>query len=76
MNTLKALVFLDISYCQLTGSLPDRYIIITQIYINRNEDKAVVFFYFDSLFGLVNLRHLDVSYNRLTNIPNGISNLK
>jgi Leucine-rich repeat (LRR) protein len=33
-------------------------------------------FYLNSLFGLINLRHLDISYNCLTNIPSGIANLK
>lgn len=35
-----------------------------------------LFLFLNSLFGLSNLRHLDVSYNRLTTVPSGISNLK
>jgi hypothetical protein len=30
MNHLKTLLFLDISFCQIHGSLPDRYSIIHQ----------------------------------------------
>ncbi|CAF4237648.1 unnamed protein product, partial [Adineta steineri] len=52
MNNLETLVFLDMSFCELRGSLPE------------------------SLFGLINLRHLDISYNRVTEIPSEIANLK
>ncbi|CAF0852936.1 unnamed protein product [Adineta ricciae] len=52
MNKLQTLVFLDMAFCQLTGSLTE------------------------NLFGLVNLRHLDISYNLVQNIPTGIANLR
>jgi Leucine-rich repeat (LRR) protein len=72
MNNLKTLVFLDMAFCELNGSLPDRYKNIYYIQINI----FLFFFYLNSLFGLINLRHLDISYNRITTIPSGISNLK